>query len=88
MAYADEYGDDRTIEVQLRTQAQHQWAVMVERLSGRLQQDLKSGLGNAPMLAYLTAVSEAMAIEEAGDQVPEDLLRHLRALRAAVTSGS
>ena len=58
--------DDRTIEVQLRTQVQHQWAVTVERLGGRMDTDLKSGIGPPEVLNLMKAISEAMAQEEAG----------------------
>lgn len=81
--YADEHGEDRLIEVQLRTRVMHEWAITVERLSGRLQNDLKSGLGPAPVLDLLGAISEAMALEESGDAVPEALLDRMRTLRTA-----
>jgi ppGpp synthetase/RelA/SpoT-type nucleotidyltranferase len=73
--------DDRAIEVQLRTQVMHQWAITVERLSGRLRVDLKSNVGPAEVLAYLGAASEAMAIEEAGGVVDQAFLGRLSVLR-------
>jgi ppGpp synthetase/RelA/SpoT-type nucleotidyltranferase len=73
--------DGRAIEVQLRTQVMHQWAITVERLSGRLQEDLKSSRGPAEILAYLSAASEAMAIEEAGGVVDQEFLTALEELR-------
>jgi putative GTP pyrophosphokinase len=79
--YTDEAGDHRSIEVQLRTNAMHDWAVTVERLSGRLRDDLKSGRGPAALLAFLAAISEAMAIEERGEAVPEILNRKMETLR-------
>lgn len=36
---------DRSIEVQLRTPVMHEWAIAVERLSGRMGEDLKGGHG-------------------------------------------
>lgn len=65
--------DDRRIEVQLRTPAQHDWAVTVERLGGRLDVDLKSGRGPEEVLALLQLISEAMALEENGQVVPAEL---------------
>ena len=74
--------DDRPIEIQLRTQAMHEWAITVERLTGRLQVDLKSGLGPPAVLDWLGAISEAMAVEEAGQVVEPDFVIHLSELRA------
>lgn len=73
--------NDRKIEVQLRTQAMHDWAIAVERLGGRLQTDLKSGRGPAPLLTWLSAVSEAMALEEGGQEVDTELVERIRVLR-------
>jgi hypothetical protein len=61
----------------------HQWAIAVERLSGRLQADLKSGIGPPPVLAWLAKVSDAMALDELGQTVPGPLLLQLESLRQA-----
>jgi putative GTP pyrophosphokinase len=81
VCYPDRNGDDREIEVQLRTRTMHEWAIAVERLSGRLKEDLKSSQGPAEVLELLNAVSEAMAMEERGETVPEALLARMRQLR-------
>ena len=73
--------DNRMIEVQLRTQVMHEWAITVERLSGRLGEDLKGGRGPQPVLDLLEAISEAMAIEEAGEVVGQVLSEEIRELR-------
>ena len=73
--------DDRMIEVQLRTQAMHEWAITVERLSGRLGEDLKSGRGPHQVRDLLESISEAMAIEEAGGVVEQVLSERVRELR-------
>ena len=73
--------DNRMIEVQLRTQVMHKWAITVERLSGRLGEDLKGGRGPQPVLDLLEAISEAMAIEEAGEVVGQVLSEEIRELR-------
>jgi putative GTP pyrophosphokinase len=83
VGYPDEYGMERAVEVQLRTRVMHEWAIAVERLSGRVNEDLKSGQGPAEVLALLKAVSEAMAIEEADGVVPEDHLDAIARLRQA-----
>lgn len=73
--------DGRPTEVQLRTQVMHQWAITVERLSGRLGADLKSGSGPPEVLDLLEEISAAMAVEEAGGIVSQEALDHLRAVR-------
>ena len=72
VSYLDSEGIDRAIEVQLRTRVMHEWAFTVERLGGRLKADLKSNVGPAPVLEFLRAASEAMAIEEEGGVVPSE----------------
>jgi putative GTP pyrophosphokinase len=83
VSYPDKGGAARVIEVQLRTQTMHEWAITVERMSGRLKEDLKSGYGRPEVLAMLSAISEAMAIEEAGETVSKALLDRMTSLRAA-----
>jgi len=83
VGYGDEFGVRRSVEVQLRTKVMHEWAITVERLSGRLRDDLKSGRGPQELLILLAAVSEAMALEERGETVSEALNRHITELRAA-----
>jgi putative GTP pyrophosphokinase len=83
VGYPDRNGESRAIEVQLRTQTMHEWAIAVERLSGRRKEDLKSGQGPAEVLELLSAVSEAMATEERGEVVPRDLLSRMAHLRRA-----
>ncbi|MGH7686382.1 MAG: RelA/SpoT domain-containing protein [Candidatus Dormibacteria bacterium] len=83
VGYPDEEGEQRAVEVQLRTQTMHEWAITVERLSGQLRDDLKSGRGPAPLLEWLAAVSEAMAIEESGNTVPPALHQRIGQLRLA-----
>jgi hypothetical protein len=83
IGYDDKDREERAIEVQLRTPQMHQWAIAVERLSGRLQADLKSGIGPPPVLAWLAKVSDAMALDELGQTVPGPLLLQLESLRQA-----
>jgi len=73
--------DDRSIEIQLRTPVMHEWAVMVERLGGRLDEDLKSGYGPGEVLAWLEMISQALAIEEAGNIVDSEMVDRITALR-------
>lgn len=75
--------DGRAIEVQLRTLAQHEWAIAVENLGGRIEHDLKSGNGPPAVIDLLRVVSEAMAMEEAGRTVDDDLHSEIKRLRRA-----
>jgi ppGpp synthetase/RelA/SpoT-type nucleotidyltranferase len=75
--------DDRPVEVQLRTQAMHEWAITVERVGGRLGEDLKSGFGPREVLDLLEAISEVMAVEEQGGVVAKEALDRLGELRRA-----
>jgi hypothetical protein len=59
----------------------HEWAIAVERIAGRLQDDLKSGRGPQPLLDLLAAISKAMEIEEGGGTVPPGLLNEMGRLR-------
>lgn len=73
--------DGREIEVQLRTRAQHEWAIAVERLGGRGGYDLKSGEGPPEVLALMSAISSAIALEEVGERVDDELRSKIEALR-------
>lgn len=74
VCYPDRDGIFRFVEVQLRTQVMHDWAIAVEKFSGRIGEDLKSRRGPEPVLDWLALVSEAMAIEEQGGVVPGEFL--------------
>lgn len=73
--------DGRLIEIQLRTTVMHEWAITVERLSGRIGSDLKSGRGPAEVLDLMEAISEAMATEEYGAVVPQVQVDRIKSLR-------
>lgn len=73
--------DERRIEVQLRTKVMHEWAFTVERVSGRLEGDVKSGRGPVAVQDWFKAVSEAMALEETGQTVDETMLKRVWELR-------
>jgi hypothetical protein len=75
--------DERCVEIQLRTRTMHEWAVAVERWGGRLGEDLKSGRGPQPVLDWLEAISEALAIEESGGIVDSSLAARIARLRQA-----
>ena len=77
-----QYGEEgRSIEVQLRTRVMHEWAITVERLGGAYGENFKQD-GDTPVQHFMAAVSEAMAIEERGEQPPLDLLDRIAELRS------
>ncbi len=80
VAYDDLSGTGRRIEVQLRTLVMHEWAITVERLSGRIGQNLK-GDGQHAVQELLAAISQAMALEEVGMMVDASLLEKMNELR-------
>lgn len=59
----------------------HEWAITVERLGGRLGEDLKSGRGPAEVLELLEGIAEVMALEEEGGVISQEALDRLGALR-------
>jgi hypothetical protein len=71
----------RCIEVQLRTQVMHAWAITVERVSGRLGANMKMD-GEHPIQQLLSVISHAMAIEELGLVVDSSLIAEMDQLRA------
>jgi putative GTP pyrophosphokinase len=73
----------RLIEVQLRTQVQHEWAYTVESITSRFGLDIKAGGGPAPVRDWFAAVSEAMAVEEHGEPVSPELFDRVATLRTA-----
>lgn len=78
--YGDGGGTLRSIEVQLRTLVMHEWAITVERLSGRIGENLK-GDGEHAVQHLLAAISQAMALEEMGKIVDASLLAEMDDLR-------
>jgi putative GTP pyrophosphokinase len=71
--HPDASGVPRFVEVQLRTKVQHEWAITVEQWGGRVDSALKSGDGPEELLELLRLASGAMALEERGETVPEEL---------------
>jgi len=52
---------DRTVEIQIRTQLQHFWANRSEKLADRYGQEIKYGHGNEGVVQALTALSDDLA---------------------------
>jgi putative GTP pyrophosphokinase len=80
--YLDGAGEDRTIEVQLRTKPMHQWAIRMEDLAARLKTDIKSGIGPESVLELMKVISQAMALTERDQIVDDGLLDQMAQLRS------
>jgi putative GTP pyrophosphokinase len=66
------------IEVQLRTYLQDYWANQVERDSRHLRIDYKSGKGHDAVHAYYVAMSDFLAMREAGQPPSQEFSVELR----------
>jgi hypothetical protein len=58
----------------------HAWAITVERLSWRARRNLKTD-GDHPIQQLMAVISQAMAIEEEGGTVSDEILLTLATLR-------
>jgi ppGpp synthetase/RelA/SpoT-type nucleotidyltranferase len=73
--------DGKLIEVQLRTKVMHEWAIAVERLSGRTGINLKGVEGPSEIQEFFSLASALMAIDEAGETADPDMLKRMTELR-------
>jgi putative GTP pyrophosphokinase len=73
--------DQRPIEIQLRTQAMHEWAITVEQLGSSVGKFFKSE-GDHPLQTLMAAISEVTALTESGRMIDEDLRARILHLRA------
>lgn len=86
-----EYDSDRAtgweglqIEIQLRSQFQHQWATAVETVGAFVGNNLKSNLGHPTWLRFFALMSSVTALREGTSLVPntptteEDVIEEIR----------
>lgn len=76
--------DELPVEVQIRSHLQHAWAITLEQIGMRLGFDLKSGRGPQEILDYFSLVAEAMAIDESGGDVSDELAEGIAAARLRI----
>jgi hypothetical protein len=79
-------GDDYAIEVQLRTIRQDAWANQLEEDGRGIGVGLKFGEGGAGLHDYYRAVSEAFALMDRGEPLPDGLVATLNT-RYAIIKG-
>lgn len=84
VAYEDRYQVNRKVELQIRTQPMHSWAIFVERATAIVNQNLKGGEGPPEFQEWLRLVAEAIAIEEMGGTVATELADRIGELRRVV----
>lgn len=77
-------GEDRTVEIQLRTLNQQRWAETVARLGGRLGYGLKDGEGPAELLEYFQMSSEVLDDQDRGRQPEPQFVARFGELRELV----
>lgn len=65
---------ERAIELQLRTQVMHEWALATEHYSQLQGENLKQD-GTHPIQLFLKVASDMMALREDGLPIPDDMAR-------------
>jgi putative GTP pyrophosphokinase len=80
-----EYGSDdpKPIEIQLRTEYMHTWAMLVESYSGATGTNYKRD-GDSDFHNMAQALSAVMALDELGEDVPDELMDHYTRLQFKV----
>jgi ppGpp synthetase/RelA/SpoT-type nucleotidyltranferase len=76
--------DGHSVEIQLRTPGQHEWAEAVERVAARIRQPLKDGKGPHDLLTYFELVGWVIAIEERGETPDQHFVEILRRFQSRV----
>lgn len=64
---------DRNIEIQLRTQTMHDWALATESFSQLMGENYKQD-GDHPIQLFLRVASDMMALREDGKTIPLEML--------------
>ena len=76
--------EERLVETQVRTTAQHDWAVAAERAEQITGYPLKFGEAPADLLDYFRVASQLFALQEAGADADADLVEELAELRQRI----
>lgn len=72
------------VEVQIRTQRQHNWARSVEYWESETRELLKDGLGNPKRVAFLRQIAELSGFLDRGEAPPYELIAELSRAGEAV----
>lgn len=66
--------EDKLVEIQIRTELQHQWAEISEKLSDMIDPAIKYGMGNTSALSILTDLRELVEAVETGESALAQLV--------------
>lgn len=69
-------GEDRIVEIQLRTATEHRWSQVIMAAGESLGYSLRDGDGPDDLLEYFRLASDILAIRDRGDE-PDEALRTL-----------
>jgi GTP pyrophosphokinase len=77
-------GEDRVVEIQLRTLREHRWAEAVMSTGDRLGFALRDGEGPAELVEYFRVASEVLWLMDRGEAADEALVARFDGLREQV----
>lgn len=77
-------GDQRLVEIQLRTENEHRWAEAVARTGSRLGYALQDGDGPPELLLYFRMASDVLWLQARGESGDSDFRRRFGAVREQV----
>lgn len=72
--------DERLIEIQLRTELQHEWAVAVESVGARIGASVKDREGPGFVLRYFEMAGRGIALVESGETADDAFVEEFAAL--------
>jgi ppGpp synthetase/RelA/SpoT-type nucleotidyltranferase len=77
-------GENRIVEIQLRTEAEHRWSQVIMAAGEQLGYSLRDGDGPADLLDYFKLASEVLALIDQGVPAEKDLRERFAAAREQV----
>lgn len=77
-------GEDRIVEIQLRTEAEHRWSQVIMAAGEQLGYSLRDGDGPADLLDYFKLASEVLALIDQDTPADKDLRERFAAAREQV----
>lgn len=77
-------GEDRVVEIQLRTATEHRWSQVIMAAGERLGYSLRDGDGPDDLLEYFRLASDVLAAGDAGKTIGDDLAQRFIAAREKV----
>lgn len=78
-------GEDRIVEIQLRTATEHRWSQVIMATGERLGYSLRDGDGPDDLLEYFRLASDVLAAGDAGEAIGDDLAERFIGSREKVS---